>query len=133
MLTTATLALVFYSLYMIGWSVIDLAFWSRLEVWADLGTSVIALLLLPAAVLIRAGIPGGLPLGFAALLGLQTISLHNSMHLYGTIQVWFEGGRAVFGAWLMMFAMAGQQREAAARKAEAQRGPEVDDASGGES
>ena len=116
MLTAATLAFVAYALYTIGWSVVDLLFWSRLEVWADLGTSAIALVLLPAAVLIRAGVPGGLPLAFAGLLGLQAISLHNSMHLYGEIQVWFEGGRAVFGAWLMMLAIAGQQREAAMRK-----------------
>lgn len=115
MLTAATLALVAYSLYTIGWSLLDLVFWSRLEVWADLSTSAIALLLLPAAVLTRAGIPGGLPLTFAALLGLQAISLHNSLHLYGQIQVWFEGGRAVLGAWIMMLAMAGQQREAARR------------------
>ena len=118
MLTAATLALVGYALYTVGWSILDLIFWSRLEVWADLGTSAIALLLLPAAVLIRASIPGGLPLGFAALLGLQAISLHNSMHLHGEIQVWIEGARAVFAAWLMMLAMAGQQKEAAARKAE---------------
>ncbi len=131
MLTAATLACVAYAFYTIGWSIIDVLVWSRLEVWADLGTSAIALLLLPAAVLIRAGIPGGLPLGFAALLGLQAISLHNSMHLYGEVQVWTESARAVFGAWLMMFAIAGQQREAAVRKAEAERVPAAEDTPGG--
>ena len=92
--------------------------WSRLEVWADLATAAIALLLVPAAVLVRARVPGGLPLAFAGLLGLQAINLHNSMHLHGEIQVWGESARAVFGAWLMMLAMAGQQREAAAQRAE---------------
>ena len=96
---------------------IDLFVWSGLEVWADLTTGAIALLLIPAAVLVRARVPGGVPLAFAGLLGLQAINLHNSMHLHGAIQVWIETGRGVFGAWLMMLAVAGQQQEAAAQRA----------------
>ena len=118
MLTVATLGLLGYALYALGWSVIDMLAWSRLEVWADLATAAIALLLVPAAVLVRARVPGGLPLAFAGLLGLQAINLHNSMHLHGEIQVWGESARAVFGAWLMMLAMAGQQKEAAEQRAE---------------
>jgi hypothetical protein len=117
-LTAATLALLGYALSTVGWSMLDLFWWSRLEVWADLVTAVFGLLLVPAAVLIRTSIPGGLPLACAALLGLQGINLHNSMHVHGDIQVWTEGGRAVFAAWLMMLAMIGQRREAAARREE---------------
>ncbi|MCX6538936.1 MAG: hypothetical protein NT151_08390 [Acidobacteria bacterium] len=120
MLTAATLALLGYALYTVGWSVIDLVVWSRLERWADVATSAIALLLFPAAVLIRARIPGGLPLGFAALLGLQAISLHNSMHLYGEIRVLAESARAAFWSGVMVLALAGQRKEAAARKSELQ-------------
>jgi len=100
-----------YGIYAAGWSLVDLLIRARLEAWADMTTAATALLLVPAAVLIRAGIPGGLPLGLAALLGLQAISLHNSMHLYGEIQVWTEAGRAAFGAVVMLVAAAGQRDE----------------------
>ena len=116
MLTVATLGLLGYGLYALGWSILDMIAWSRLEVWADLATAAIALLLVPAAVLVRARVPGGLPLAFAGLLGLQAINLHNSMHLHGEIQVWGESARAVFGAWLMMLSIAGQQKEAMAQR-----------------
>jgi hypothetical protein len=111
-LTTATLALVAYALYALGWGVLDLLWWSTLEVWADLTTMAIGALLVPAAVLVRARIPGGLPLAFAALVGLEAISLHNSMHRHGEIWVAAEALRGVFGLGLMALAWWGQKEEA---------------------
>jgi len=109
----ATLAIISYALYAIGWSLLDLVVWSRLEVWANLTTMAAAALLAPAAVLVRARIPGGLPLAFAALVGVQAISLHNSMHIHGDIWVLGESLRGAFGAAVMALAWAGQRREAA--------------------
>ena len=108
-----TLALVGYASYAVGWSLLDIILWSTLEVWANLATMVAAALLVPAAVLVRARIPGGLPLAFAALVGVQAISLHNSMHIHGEIWVLGESLRGAFGAGMMALAVIGQQREAA--------------------
>ena len=113
MLTTATLALLGYAFYIVGWGALDLVWWSTLEVWANLTTMAAAALLVPAAVLVRARIPGGLPLAFAALVGLQAISLHNSMHVHGEIWVLGESLRGAFGLVVMALAVTGQRREAA--------------------
>ena len=117
MLTIATLTLVGYALYVIGWNGLDLFLWSTLEVWANLATIAAAALLLPAAVLVRARIPGGLPLAFAALVGVQAISLHNSMHIHGEIWVLGESLRGAFGLLVMALAGHGQRREAMEERA----------------
>jgi hypothetical protein len=111
MLTAATLGMLAYALAVMVWSLLDLVWWSRLEVWADVATGLVAALLLPASVFVRARIPGGLPLAIAGLLGLQAVNLHNSMHLHGSIQVVIEGARGVFSLALVLLAWLGARRE----------------------
>ncbi len=111
-LSAATVALLGYSLSILTWSTLDLASWSQLEVWADLSTGALALVLVPAAVLVRVRIPGGIPLACAGLAGLQAINLHNSMHMHGEIAYVAEGARAVFGGVVLWLAWAGGRAEA---------------------
>lgn len=111
MLTAATLSLLGYAVYTVAWAALDILFWSRLELWANLATAAMALLLLPAAVLVRARVPGGLPLACAGLLGLQAINLHNSMHVHGDIQAVTEAARGVFGVAIVVLAWWGGRRE----------------------
>jgi hypothetical protein len=111
MLTAATLGLAGYGLYAIGAALADLIFFSRLELWANLGVAVLGMTLLFAAVLVRARVPGGLLFALGGLLGLQAVNLHNSMHLHGSIQIVEESARAVFGALLMLLGWWGGKRE----------------------
>ncbi len=111
MLTAATLGLAGYGLYALAGALADLIFLTRLELWANLGGAVLGVALLFSAVLVRAGVPGGLLFALGGLLGLQALNLHNSMHLYGSIQVIDEGARAVFGAVLMLLGWLGGKFE----------------------
>jgi hypothetical protein len=107
MLTTATLGLMGYGLYSVGMGVSDLVGASRLELWANLWLIALGLMLLPAAAFVRAGLPGGLALALAGVLGLQSLALHNAAHLYGQVAALPQVARAAFAATLIVLAYVG--------------------------
>jgi len=103
MLTLATLGMAAYGLYSIAEGLLDLLWWSRLELWANAGVIVFGLLLLLAAAFVRVLIPGGLALALGALLGLQALSIHAA----GGLHVWPQVARALAAAVLIALAWAG--------------------------
>ena len=66
-------------------------------------------MLMLAAALVRVSMPGGLALAVAALLGLQSISLHNDAHFYGRLDLMVlpQTLRAVYAATLVALAYFG--------------------------
>lgn len=107
MLTAATLGLVVYGLYSIGWPIADLVHGARLELWAELGIAVFGLLLTLSAAFVRSRIPGGVLLALGALLGLQALAVHTAAHLEQGLGP--QIGRAVFGLGLLGMAHFGAQ------------------------
>lgn len=81
MLSIATLGMVSYGLYSIGWAVADLIRGARLEWWAELGLIVFGVLLILSAAFVRVRLPGGLAFAIGAMLGLQALAVHNAVHL----------------------------------------------------
>jgi hypothetical protein len=80
-LTTATLGLLLWGLYSALWAVVDVARGARLEWWAEAGQIAFGLLLALAAALVRVRLPGSLALAVGGLLGLQSLAVHNAVHL----------------------------------------------------
>jgi hypothetical protein len=80
-LTVASLGLLLYGVYSVGWAVVDLARGAHLELWAELGLMAFGALLIPAAAFVRVRLPGGLQFAIGAMLGLQALAVHDAVHL----------------------------------------------------
>ena len=81
MLTAATIGMLSYAGYSIGWAAVDLVRGPHLEWWAELGLVLFGLLLAIGALLVRVRIPGGLAFAIGAMLGLQALAVHTAAHL----------------------------------------------------
>lgn len=103
MLTTATLGLLLWGLYSALWAVVDLVRGARLEWWAEAGQIAFGLLLALAAALVRVRLPGGLALAVGGLLGLQSLAVHNAVHLDSGLAPQIAQG--LFGAALVGLAL----------------------------
>ncbi len=111
MLTLATLGMVGYGLYEIGYAIADLFYAGRLEIVANLGSIAFGSLLVLAAAFVRVMVPGGIALAIGALFGLQALALHQSAHLYGMVALAPQLLRALFGATVILIAhMASRQQ-----------------------
>ena len=73
-LALSALGLWMTALYAAGWSVVDLVHGGQLEPWANLLALLAAALLAAATFLVRAQVPGGLPLAASGLLALQALA-----------------------------------------------------------
>jgi hypothetical protein len=107
MLTAATLGMTGYGLYSLGAAFVDLVGPSQLAWTANLIAIVLGAMLVVAAVLVRLGVPGGLALALTALFGLQSLSLHSAVRLYGQVASEPQIARALFGALLVGLAYFG--------------------------
>ena len=85
MLTLASLGMLVYGLYSVGWAAADLIRGARLELWAELGLVALGALLALAAAFVRVRLPGGLAFAIGAMLGLQALAVHDAVHLGGGI------------------------------------------------
>ena len=85
MLTVASLGMLSYGVYSVGWAVADLVRGSRLELWAELGLVAFGALLVLAAAFVRVRLPGGLAFAIGAMLGLQALAVHDAVHLGGSV------------------------------------------------
>ena len=81
MLKVATLGMFVYGAYSFGWAIIDVVRGARLELWAEAGLVLFGLLLVLSAAFVRVQLPGGLAFAIGAMLGLQALAVHNSVHL----------------------------------------------------
>src|ERR1700704_4366117 len=81
LLTIASVGMLLYGLYSVGWAAADLIRGARLELWAELGLIVFGTLLVLAAAFVRVRLPGGLAFAIGALLGLQALAVHDAVHL----------------------------------------------------
>ena len=118
MLKTAALGMALYGLYSIVVGLEDLFGIAALEWWADLWVIAAGTVLLLSAAFVRASMPGGLALAVGALLGLQSISLHNDGHLYGQVLLLPQVARAAFATVLVGLALAGWDANQAAEDGE---------------
>ena len=107
MLRAAALGMFLYGLHDVVVGSADLIGAGTLEWWANGWRMLAGAMLLFAAVLVRVSMPGGLALAVAALLGLQSISLHNDPHFYGRLLLLPQAMRAVFSATLIALAYCG--------------------------
>lgn len=107
MLRAAALGMFLYGLHDVVVGSADLIGAGTLEWWANAWRMMAGAMLMFAAVLVRVSMPGGLALAVAALLGLQSISLHNDPHFYGRLLVVPQATRAVFSAILIALAYFG--------------------------
>ena len=99
-----------YGLYAAGAGVIDIFGTAPLEIWANLTSIIFGVALIVAAPLVRLTVPGGLALAIGAMLGLQSIALHDSAHLYGRVIVSIQILRGAFAAVLVLVAYLGERR-----------------------
>ena len=104
MLRAAALGMFLYGLHDVVVGSVDLIGTGTLEWWANVWRMLAGATLLFAAVLVRVSMPGGLALAIAALLGLQSISLHNDAHFYGRLLLYPQAARAVFSIVLVALA-----------------------------
>ena len=107
MLRVAALGMFLYGLHDVVVGSADLIGAGTLVWWANLWRMLGGAMLLFAAVLVRVSMPGGLALAVAALLGLQSISLHNDPHFYGRLLLLPQAMRAIFSATLIALAYFG--------------------------
>ena len=107
MLRAAALGMFLYGLHDVVVGSTDLIGAGTLEWWANVWRMLAGTMLLFAAVLVRVSMPGGLALAIAALLGLQSISLHNDPHFYGRLLLLPQVLRAVFSITLVGLAYLG--------------------------
>ena len=107
MLRVAALGMFLYGLHDVVVGSADLIGAGTLEWWANIWRMLAGAMLLFAAVLVRVSMPGGLALAVAALLGLQSISLHNDAHLYGRLLLLPQLARALFSMALVTLAYFG--------------------------
>ena len=112
MLRVAALGMFLYGLHDVVVGSADLIGAGTLEWWANVWRVLAGAMLMLAAALVRVSMPGGLALAVAALLGLQSISLHNDAHFYGRLDlmVFPQTLRAVFAATLVALAYFGWGR-----------------------
>jgi hypothetical protein len=103
MLTTAALGMLLWGLYSALWAVVDIIRGASLEWWAEAGLVVFGLLLAFAAVLVRGRFPGSLALAVGGLLGLQSLAVHNAVHLdFGIVP---QIAQALLGVLLVLLAL----------------------------
>ena len=107
MLRAAALAMFLYGLHDVVVGAADLIGAGTLEWWADAWRILAGAMLMLAAALVRVSMPGGLALALAALLGLQSISLHNDPHFYGRLLLLPQVTRALFSVTLVALAYFG--------------------------
>ena len=107
MLRAAALGMFLYGLHDVVVGSADLIGAGTPEWWANVWRMLAGTTLLFAAVLVRVSMPGGLALAIAALLGLQSISLHNDPHFYGRLLLLPQVLRAVFSITLVGLAYLG--------------------------
>lgn len=107
MLRAAALGMFLYGLHDVVVGAADLIGAGTLEWWANVWRMLAGAVLVFAAVLVRVSMPGGLALAVAALLGLQSISLHNDPHFYGRLLLVPQAMRAIFSATLIALAYFG--------------------------
>lgn len=107
MLRAAALGMFLYGLHDAAAGAVDLVAGGALEWWAAAWRMLAGATLAFAAVLVRVSLPGGLALAVAALLGLQSISLHNDPHFYGRLLLLPQLTRAAFSAALVALAWFG--------------------------
>ncbi len=107
MLALATLGMLAYGLYSIGSGIVHAFSSIQLELWAGLGLVVLGTMLILGATFVRASMPGGLALALGAILGLQSLSLHNAAHLYGQVAALPQLARGLFAATLLLLAWIG--------------------------
>ena len=107
MLRVAALGMFLYGLHEVVVGSADLIGAGTLEWWANVWRMLAGAILMFAAVLVRVSMPGGLALAVAALLGLQSISLHNDPHFYGRLLLVPQAMRAIFSATLIALAYFG--------------------------
>ena len=107
MLRVAALGMFLYGLHDVVVGSADLVGAGMLEWWADVWRVLAGAMLMLAAALVRVSMPGGLALAIAALLGLQSISLHNDAHFYGRLLLLPQVTRALFSIALAALAHSG--------------------------
>ena len=107
MLRVAALGMFLYGLHDVVVGAADLIGAGTLEWWANVWRMLAGAVLMFAAVLVRVSMPGGLALAVAALLGLQSISLHNDPHFYGRLLLVPQLIRAIFSITLVALAYFG--------------------------
>lgn len=108
MLTTATLGMLTWGLYSALWAVIDILRGARLEWWAEAGQMVFGAVLAVASAFVRVRLPGGLALAAGGLLGLQSLAVHNAVHLNAGLAP--QVAQGVLGVALVGLAAAAPQR-----------------------
>ncbi|HIN53249.1 MAG TPA: hypothetical protein EYM79_02970 [Planctomycetes bacterium] len=101
MLRTAALGMFLYGGYCVVDGLIDFVFAEKLEWWANLWGLFSGILLAFGAIFTRISFPGGLALAISGLLGLQAISLHNEIHLYGQLSQTQQLSRIALAALLL--------------------------------
>ena len=111
MLTAATLGLACYGIFSAVYGVVDLFRSDSLEVWADLTLIIFGLVLSVSAAFVRVLIPGGLALAIGALLGLEAIAIHNSVHFYGRVVPLPLVIQGLFSGILVLLAYWGEPKE----------------------
>ena len=90
-----------YGGYCVIDGLIDFVFAETLEWWANLWGIFSGILLAFGAIFTRISFPGGLALAIGGLLGLQAISLHNEIHLYGQLSKTYQLSQIGFAALLV--------------------------------
>jgi hypothetical protein len=85
LLTIASLGMLLYGIYTVGWAAADLIRGARLELWAELGLVAFGTLLALASAFVRVRLPGGLAFAIGAMLGLQALAVHDAVHLGGSV------------------------------------------------
>ena len=101
MLRVAALGMFLYGGYSVVDGLIDIIFAKKLEWWANLWGIFSGIFLAFGAIFTRVSFPGGLALAISGLLGLQAISLHNEIHLYGQLSETYQLSRVAFAALLV--------------------------------
>src|SRR5579862_2074465 len=105
MLTVATLGMLTYGGYSVGWAIVDVVRGAHLKLWAEAGLVVFGLLLMLSAPLVRIRMLGGLEAAFGSMLGLQGLAVHKAVHLDNRVAP--QAGRAALALVLAFLAYAG--------------------------
>ena len=108
MLTVASIGMFTYGGYSVAWAIVDLIRGARLELWAEAGLVLFGLLLMLSAALVRIRLPGGLAAAIGAMLGLQSLAVHNAVHVDTSVAP--QVGRAVLALTLVFLAYASEER-----------------------
>ena len=111
MLTTATIGMACYGLYSVLVGASDLFGAARLEWWADLWLVAAGAMLVLGGAFVRVSMPGGLALAVGGLFALQSISLHNAVHLHGQLLLMPQLARAILAGSLVALAYLGWESD----------------------